>query len=282
MARLRSSDRDRLPDSAFAYIDSAGRRRLPIHDESHVRNALGRFERVAFESDAARERARKRLLNAAKRYGIVPVGFITGQLRSERTKATASTALDRAKLPTGLVTFLLTDIERSTSLLEALGDGYADLLEDVRGVVRDAVTAAGGFEVDARADEFFAVFRHAAAAVEAAVAVQRTLAGRRWPDDLECRVRAGIHSGRSRLTASGYIGIPVHTAARVCFAGHGGQIVVSADAKRAIEESAPAGSVRFRSLGTHDLQGIAKPHELFQAEADGLLSDFPPLRTASL
>src|SRR5215470_8235497 len=89
MARLRTSKRARLPDKAFAYIDSRGRRRLPIHDKAHVRNALARFNQVVFENDAARERARKRLLIAAKKYGIVPVGFITGQLQSERRHATA-------------------------------------------------------------------------------------------------------------------------------------------------------------------------------------------------
>ena len=89
MSRLDASKRARLPDSAFAYVDSRGRRRLPIHDEAHVRNALARFNQVAFEDEAARERARTRLLNAAKKYGIVPVGFITGQLQSERRDATA-------------------------------------------------------------------------------------------------------------------------------------------------------------------------------------------------
>src|SRR6059058_6702838 len=89
MAQLSASERANLPDSAFAYVDSRGERKLPIHDESHVRNALARFERVAFEDDAACERARKRLLNAAKKYGIVPVGFITGELRTERRHATA-------------------------------------------------------------------------------------------------------------------------------------------------------------------------------------------------
>src|SRR5437762_8435235 len=89
MARLDASKRAGLRDSAFAYIDSRGRRRLPIHDEAHVRNALARFTQVAFEDDAARERARTRLLNAAKKYSIVPVGFITGQLQSAQRDATA-------------------------------------------------------------------------------------------------------------------------------------------------------------------------------------------------
>src|SRR5207247_8052791 len=89
MPRLKPSKRSRLPDRAFAYIDFRGRRRLPVHDKAHVQKALARFNQVAFEDDAAREHARKRLLNAAKKYGIVPVGFITGQLQSERRDATA-------------------------------------------------------------------------------------------------------------------------------------------------------------------------------------------------
>ena len=84
MPRLGAKERARLPDSAFAYIDSQGRRRLPINDASHVRNALSRFNQVAFEDDAARDRARIRLLNAAKKFGIVPIGFVSSQLQPER------------------------------------------------------------------------------------------------------------------------------------------------------------------------------------------------------
>jgi hypothetical protein len=105
MARLKARKRARLPDRAFAYVDSRGRRRLPIHDKAHVRNALARFSQVAFEDDAARERARRRLLNAAKKYRIVPVGFITGQLQSEGRHATAGRLvieLGRNPAPGGL------------------------------------------------------------------------------------------------------------------------------------------------------------------------------------
>jgi class 3 adenylate cyclase len=273
MSRLKTSERAKLPDRAFAYIDSSGKRRLPIHDEAHVRNALARFERVAFEDDAAEERARTRLLNAAKRHGIVPVGFVTGQLR--RNKARSPRA---AGLPTGLVTFLLTDIEDSTSLLERLGARYAVLRDDVQGIIRRAVLAVGGREVDARADEFFAVFERATSAIEAAVALQRVLGERTWPDRLECRVRVGIHSGHPNLTDSGYVGLPVHAAARVSSAAHGGQIVVSDEAKRAIDGAVPAG-IRLRSLGRHRLRGLTRPEALFQIEAEGLLAEFPPLRT---
>jgi class 3 adenylate cyclase len=273
MSRLKTSERAKLPDRAFAYIDSSGKRRLPIHDEAHVRNALARFEHVAFEDEAAEERARTRLLNAAKRHGIVPVGFVTGQLRRNKARSTRA-----AGLPTGLVTFLLTDIEDSTSLLERLGGRYAVLRDDVQGIIRRAVLAVGGREVDARADEFFAVFERATSAVEAAVAIQRVLGERTWPDGLDCRVRVGIHSGRPNLTDSGYVGLPVHIAARVSSAARGGQIVLSDEAKRAIDGSVPAG-IRLRSLGRHRLRGLTRPEALFQIEADGLLAEFPPLRT---
>src|SRR5207302_9588911 len=123
-----------------------------------------------------------------------------------------------AAVPTGLVTLLMTDIEASTARLNRLGDRYRDLLNDLRGILRAAVSRAEGREIDARADEFFAVFERAAAAIEAAVAIQRALRGRGWPDGVVVRARIGIHSGRPTLTDVGYIGLAVHTAARVCAA----------------------------------------------------------------
>jgi class 3 adenylate cyclase len=281
MARLKPKKRARLPDRAFAYIDARGRRRLPIHDKAHVRNALARFNQVDFESDAAREQARKRLLNAAKKYRIVPVGFITQQLQSERKYARAliqATAVEAAALPTGFVTLLMSDIEGSTVLLRKLGDRYGALLNDVRGILRAAVAASGGREIDARADEFFAVFERATTAVEAAVAVQRDLAARTWTGGLEVRLRIGVNSGHPTLTEAGYIGLAVHTTARVCAAAHGGQIIVSAATRAAIGTSPPAG-VRFRGLGRHHLSGLPDPELLFQVQASGLRARFPPPRT---
>jgi class 3 adenylate cyclase len=275
MPKMRKSERAKLPNSAFAYVDSSGQRRLPIHDEAHVRNALARFGRVSFEDDGAQERARRRLLNAAKRYGIVPVGFIDGQLRSVRARSG-----DPRLLPTGFVTFLFTDIEGSTALLRQLGDRYADLLQDVREVVRLSVRRAGGREVDARADEFFAVFEQAPPAVESAVAVQLELARRSWPDQVECRVRVGLHSGRPILRDSGYIGLSVHTAARVCAAAHGGQILVSGATRTALRGATPAG-VRLRSLGRHGLAGLPRAETLYQVLAKGLPARFPAIRSGA-
>jgi class 3 adenylate cyclase len=280
MALLGAKARRHLPDTAFAYVDSKGQRRLPIHDESHVRNALARFNQVRFEDDRARERARRRLLAAAKRHGIVPIGFFAGQLAAEReegeSRARAAVARD---LPTGQVTFLLTDIEDSTGLLRRLGDGYAGLLAEVRRLLRRAVQRAGGREVDVRADELFAVFERPARALDAALLIQRRLGSRAWPEGARVRVRIGIHTGRPTLTDSGYVGLPVHTAARLCAAAHGGQTLLSEAAVRAVQAARPAG-VRFRALGRHRLRGLPEPEALYQLDAPDLPARFPPPRGA--
>ncbi|HEV2034750.1 MAG TPA: adenylate/guanylate cyclase domain-containing protein [Candidatus Dormibacteraeota bacterium] len=279
MTQLGSKARDQLPNSAFAYVDSQGRRRLPINDEGHVRNALSRFNQTAFEDDAARDRARTRLLKAAKKYGIVPVGFMTGQLRNVRIRGESEARASEVRtLPTGFVTFLLADVEDSTGLVRRLGDGYSGLLADLRRLLRAAVRASGGREVDARADELFAVFKHAPAALNAALVIQRKTLARAWPTETQVKVRVGLHSGRPTLTDTGYVGLSVHTAARICFAGHGGQIVLSRAAREAVEGHQPVG-VGFRDLGLHPLQGLPAPEALFQVEAADLPVDFPAPRT---
>src|SRR5919106_2463224 len=131
-------------------------------------------------------------------------------------------------LPQGTVTFLFTDIERSTHLLERLGpDEYGEALETHREVLRRAVNEAGGVEVDSQGDSLFAVFASASGAVRAAVRAQRDLASHEWPAGAELRVRMGVHTGEASLARQGYVGIAVHRARRVCEAGHGGQIIRS-------------------------------------------------------
>ena len=269
MSPLGAKERAQLPDRAFAYVDSHGRRRLPIHDATHVRNALARFSQVAFEDDGARDRARMRLLRAAKKHGIVPIGFISAQLQPLR------------KLPKGQVTFLLTDLEGSTELLGRLGDRYAPMLGDVRRLVRTAVRHAGGREVDARADDLFAVFERSSAALEAALAVQRGMRAGDWPGEMDVRLRIGIHRGRPTLTDTGYVGLAVHAAARICFAAHGGQIVMSSVARADVIE-ALADGVSLRCLGTWRFRGLPEPIDLFQVDSVDLLTDFPPPDRRSL
>ena len=247
MADLGARERAALPDSAFAYVDAKGTRRLPIHDEAHVRNALARFNRVLFDDEAARDRARSRLLRAAKRYGIMPVGFIDGQLRP--------------RLPTGQLTLLFSDLVDSTGHIAALGERYGPMLAAVRRALRSAVRRAGGFEVDARADEYFAVFTSAAPALDAALAVQRSMAAATWPDGRAVGLRIGLHTGRPTLATGAYVGIAVSTGARICALAEGGQVLLSRSVRTALGEDAAAA---LRPLGPHRLRGIPDAIELFE------------------
>jgi class 3 adenylate cyclase len=267
VASLTARERAALPDSAFAYIDSKGARRLPIHDAAHVRNALARFSQVAFEDDDARDRARIRLLRAAQKHGIMPIGFLRAQLQPQR------------RLPTGQVTLLLADVEGSTELLARLDDGYGPVLKELRRLVRAEVRRAGGREVDAHGDEVFAVFERAPAALEAAVAIQRAMQSGAWPDGNDVRLRIGLHRGRPALTETGYVGVAVHAAARIGFAAHGGQIILSAAVRSASIDSLPEG-VSLTELGAWRFRGLPEPIELFQAQAPDLPADFPAPRSA--
>lgn len=269
MPALSANERAALPDSAFAYVDSSGRRVLPIHDEAHVRNALARFSRVQFEDDAARDRARMRLLKAALKHGIMPLGFVGGQFRPDQN------------LPRGQVTFLLADIEGSTGHLHRLGDGYGGTLIQLRRLLRSAVRATGGREIDARGDEYFGVFEQADAAVAAGLSIHRALRDHAWPGGVELRVRVGIHTGRASINETGYIGLAVHTVARVCTSGHGGQIVISSATRDALRGSLPD-DVQLTSLGKWRLNGMRESTELLQVHAGDLLADFPPPRPVAL
>ena len=274
MSKLDAATRAGLPDRAFAYVDGRGRRRLPIHDAAHVRNALARFGQVQFDSEEARQQARDRLLRAAQKHRIVPVGFITGELHAERKRGPGRAA---RPMPSGFLTMLLTDIESSTALVGRLGDDYGGVLDDVRTLLRAAAADAGGHIVEARADDSFSVYESPADALSAALRVQRKLATRRFAGGVPVAVRMGIHSGYPTVREDNYIGMAVHTAARVCSAGHGGQVVVSGDARTALTELKPAG-VRFRDLGRHRLRGIPTDVPLYQVLAMGLRTGFPPPR----
>ncbi|HXN04393.1 MAG TPA: adenylate/guanylate cyclase domain-containing protein, partial [Candidatus Acidoferrum sp.] len=181
-------------------------------------------------------------------------------------------------LPTGFVTFLFSDLEDSTGLVRHLGDRYERFLGEVRRVLRAAIAAAGGREVEVRADEMFAVFEQAQAGVEAAVAIQRSFLTRSWPDGLRVRIRIGLHAGQPTLTDTGYLGLAVHTASRICFASHGGQILLSRAVVEAVAGAKPLG-VRFKDLGLHRFHGLPEPEAIFQVEADDLPATFPPPRT---
>src|SRR4051812_43433382 len=156
-------------------------------------------------------------------------------------------------LPSGIVTFLFTDVEGSTRLLQEHGAGYAELLAGHRAALRAAFTRNGGVEVDTQGDAFFVAFARAADAVAAAAGARDAL------DDGPIRVRMGVHTGEPQLTDEGYVGIDVHRAARIAAAAHGGQIVLSATTRRLLQSEADV-----RDLGEHRLKDLVGAERLFQ------------------
>jgi len=174
-------------------------------------------------------------------------------------------------LPDGTVTFLFTDVEGSTRLLARLGDGYAPLLATHERVLRTAFGAHGGREVGTQGDAFFVAFARASDAVASAREAQASLhVG-------PVRVRIGVHTGEPVVTDEGYVGIDVHRAARICAAGHGGQVLVSGATRELVADAAPSG-VALRDLGRYALKDLARPEHLFEVVSHDLAGDFPPLR----
>lgn len=171
------------------------------------------------------------------------------------------------------LTFLFTDIERSTALVRSLGADYCNVLSASRARLRRAVADRGGREIECRADEFFGVFDSAGEAVAAARQAQRLLLAEIWPDGAAVRVRMGLHTGTAIDAGDGLVGLDVHRAARISSAGHGGQVLLSPAAVRQAQAS-------VRDLGCYELAGLPEPEHVFQLVADGLPTDFPPLRRA--
>ena len=166
-------------------------------------------------------------------------------------------------LPSGTVTFLFTDVEGSTRLLQEHGARYAQLLAEHRRVLRDAFARHAGVEVDTQGDAFFVAFTRAADAVAAADEARSALA----PGPI--LVRMGLHTGEPIVTDEGYVGMDVHRAARIASAAHGGQIVLSETTRGLVDE------IDVRDLGEHRLKDLVGGERLFQLGE----ADFPPLRT---
>ncbi len=118
-------------------------------------------------------------------------------------------------LPEGTLTFLFTDIEGSTKLLQALGESrYGEVLAQHHTILRDVLSGQNGIEVGTEGDAFFVVFAQVSDAVNAALYVQRRMQDNDWGPDTEVAVRMGIHTGEARRMGDRYVGIDVHRAAR--------------------------------------------------------------------
>jgi len=184
----------------------------------------------------------------------------------------------RRDLPSGTVTFLFTDIEGSTRLLDVLGERYGEALEVHRALLRQAFADHGGVEVDTQGDAFFAVFQAAEDGIQAAAQAQRSLAGHDWPEAFPVRVRIGLHTGEPGRISEGYFGVDVHRGARICAAAHGGQVLLS-QSTRDLVGDAPGDGLALQDLGEHRLKDLTLAQSLYQLVVNGLESRFPAIRT---
>ena len=184
------------------------------------------------------------------------------------------------ELPGGTVTFLFTDVEGSTGVLRRLGQAYGDVLVRHRELIRAAVDDHGGQEVDTQGEGFFVAFGRAKDAVAAALAAQRSHEAEPWPDGGNVSVRMGMHTAEPEINSSGYFGMGVHRAARICSVGHGGQILLSRSTAGLVDEDETPG-LELRDLGEHVLKDLLRPERIYQLVSPGLGEEFPPLRSMS-
>lgn len=183
-----------------------------------------------------------------------------------------------SNLPSGTVTFLFTDIEGSTRILQQLGEEYGTLIAGHHQLLRQACETHHGRVIDTQGDSFFVVFPSAIDAINAVVQSQRELASHPWPDGIPLRVRMGLHTGEPQISTFGYIGIDVHRAARIAAAAHGGQVLLSQTTYDLIQSELPE-DVTLRDLGEHRLKDLRQPKRLYQLVIEGLPADFPPLKS---
>lgn len=181
-------------------------------------------------------------------------------------------------LPSGTVTLLFTDIEGSTRLLQDMGEEYEQLLMDHRRILSDRFENHMGVVVDTQGDAFFVAFQRAQDAVAAAVEAQRALAEHEWPGGRAPRVRMAIHTGEPTHVGEGFVGLPVHRAARICAAGHGGQILLSSTTREVVRDLLPQGVIAIE-LGEHRLKDLDRPEVIAQLVVEGVQPVLTPLKS---
>ncbi len=206
--------------------------------------------------------------------------FISRPIRPWPTMAVLLGSLDPSmvSLPTGTVTFLFTDIEGSTRLLQRMGDAYSEMLDTHSSILKKAIESHSGIVVSTEGDSFFAVFTTPDDAIASVVDFQRGLEAADWNVEDRIAVRSGIHTGEGTIGGDNYVGLDVHRAARIAAAGHGGQVLVSNTTTALVQDHLPEG-VSLRSMGKHRLKDLTRPEALHQLVIEGLRSEFPPLKT---
>lgn len=181
--------------------------------------------------------------------------------------------------PSGTATFLFTDIEGSTALLQRLGDRRSgETFETHRRLLRSAFQQWHGYEIEIQGDGFLVAFQSARDAVLAALAAQGAIAAHCWADGAVVRVRMGLHTAEVSQSGGAYVGLGLHRAARICSVGWGGQVLLSWTTADVLENHLPEGT-SLLDLGKHRLKDLERPKGIFQLVHPVLRVEFPPIRS---
>jgi predicted ATPase/class 3 adenylate cyclase len=224
------------------------------------------------------------LMGLARRDGIKPVLGMAGKEEVRVVEGGAggpgdavTVDDDRSFLPSGVVTFVMTDIEGSTRLFHEQGDAYPALLDVHQRLLRAAFASHRGVDVETEGDALLVAFADAADALSGCLDGQLALAAHEWPPGADVRVRCGVNTGDATPMDGRYVSLALHQVARICASAHGGQILMSAATATAAEGRLAAGA-GLSPLGSFQLRGFPSPERLYQLRHPGLRDDFPPLR----
>ena len=176
-----------------------------------------------------------------------------------------------------IITFVFSDIEHSTRLVQQLRDYYPELLERHRSVIRNAIARHQGREIDTAGDGFFMTFENPRSALLAVAEMQKKFYTQKWATEIGLKVRMGIHTDVALSTKTGYTGVGVHLASRICNAAYGGQVLISHTVQQYLERDFADG-LSFSSLGDYLLKDFVEPVELYQLNISGIKSNFPKPR----
>ncbi len=194
---------------------------------------------------------------------------------SKRLRVRQSVFMAGEALPSGIVTFLFSDIEGSTRLFRELGDRFPEVLDLHNQALRKVWVDHSGVEISTEGDSFLVAFTSADQAIQAAASGQRALAEVDWPHGITLKVRMGLHSGLAAPRGDGYVSITLHQASRVIGVAHGGQIVVSQDTAFVVGRDL---GLSLRPLGRFRVRDFAEPIRLYQVVGAGIEENFPALR----
>ena len=181
-------------------------------------------------------------------------------------------------IPSGIVTFLFTDIEGSTRLAQEFHDSYVDILTKHDNILKEAIELNNGFIFKKVGDAFCSSFENASDAVNAAVEIQRRLS-ENHSKEFDVKVRIGIHTGNAEYVNEDYAGyVTLSRVHRIMSVAHGGQVIITAEVYDSVKEL-QEGKISFRDFGKRKLKDIVIPEHIYQIVSQEIHSDFPPLKS---